>query len=230
MWLLISLIAPLVWPATCVHTAALHLHHPRSSGVWRQERHGNHGKPSTLNCTWYAVRQRVDHFGTLEALFPQWYCVYDKWWKPALQSGFNASTTSPGPIFFYTGNESPVGEYVNNTGLMWELGERMGALLVFAEHRCEPDSNFFQWMECPRCVSYCTTAQALQDYADIMALLRKRHSQRAPVVVFGGSYGGMLAGWMRMKYPEVIGLSTLLCSTRSWLVDAFRQRSICSKR
>lgn len=32
--------------------------------------------------------------------------------------------SAPGPIFFYTGNESPVEEYINNTGLMWELGEQ----------------------------------------------------------------------------------------------------------
>jgi hypothetical protein len=34
-----------------------------------------------------------------------------------------------------TGNESPVEEYVNNTGLMWELGIELDALLVFVEHR-----------------------------------------------------------------------------------------------
>ena len=32
------------------------------------------------------------------------------------------------PIFFYTGNESPIEPYVNNTGLMWNLGRELGAL------------------------------------------------------------------------------------------------------
>ena len=175
----------------------------KSFGVWRQE--SESAKPSTLNCTWRDFQQKVDHFGTFSGTFAQRYCVFDKWWRPALQSGFNVSSTSPGPIFFYTGNESPVGEYVNNTGLMWELGEKMGALLVFAEHRCEPDSHpIFKGDSCPRCVSYCTTAQALEDYAAIMSQLRQQHVQRAPVIVFGGSYGGMLSGWMRMKYPEAL--------------------------
>ncbi|CAE7673015.1 DPP7 [Symbiodinium pilosum] len=99
---------------------------------------------------------------------------------------------------------SHVGEYVNNTGLMWQLGEKMGALLVFAEHRCEPQSHPMFNGGCPRCVSYCTTAQALEDYATIISHLREKQAQRPPAIVFGGSYGGMLAGWMRMKYPEVV--------------------------
>lgn len=32
------------------------------------------------------------------------------------------------------------GVYVNQTGLMWELAPSFGALIVFAEHRCEPSS------------------------------------------------------------------------------------------
>ena len=36
-------------------------------------------------------------------------------------------TTTTERILFYTGNESPVDEYVNNTGLMWEYGASRGA-------------------------------------------------------------------------------------------------------
>lgn len=34
---------------------------------------------------------------------------------------------------FSAGNEGNVANYVNNTGLMWELAQELGALLVFAE-------------------------------------------------------------------------------------------------
>lgn len=41
------------------------------------------------------------------------------------------------------------------------------------------------------------------DYVELLAHLKKnRHDH--PVVVFGGSYGGMLAAWMRMKYPATV--------------------------
>ena len=32
-------------------------------------------------------------------------------------------------------------------------------------------------------------------------LNKKTYCKDCPVIVFGGSYGGILATWMRMKYP-----------------------------
>ena len=52
--------------------------------------------------------------------FSQRYCVYE---------GFTKGH-SPTSVMFYTGNEAPVEEYVNNTGLMWTLGEELGSLIV----------------------------------------------------------------------------------------------------
>ena len=170
----------------------------------RQRRIGGHsqvapaGRPSTANCTWSMFQQNVDHFGTDSATFPQRVCTYSKWWRGASHSGFKASKDAPGPIMFYTGNESPVEEYINNTGLMWELGEQMGALLVFAEHRYEPLSHpALTGNGSQKCFSYCTTAQANADWGAIITSIRKQHTIRAPAVAFGGSYGGMLAGWFR---------------------------------
>ena len=81
--------------------------------------------PSTANCTWRAFNQTLDHFapGAAPYRFAQRLCLYD---------GFVKAGAPPSTILFYTGNESPVDEYVNNTGLMWEIGERLGALLLFA--------------------------------------------------------------------------------------------------
>ena len=116
---------------------------PRLIGGWRQAEVAA-GRPSIVNCTWQNFTQKIDHFGDAPGTFPQRLCLYDKWWRPGGGAGgrFRAAADAPGPILFYTGNESPVDEYVNNTGLMWEIGERLGVLLLLAPTRApnpEPD-------------------------------------------------------------------------------------------
>ncbi|XP_020535644.1 lysosomal Pro-X carboxypeptidase isoform X2 [Jatropha curcas] len=53
-------------------------------------------------------------------------------------------------------------------------------------------------------LGYLTSTQALADYATLMTDLKNNLSAtESPVVVFGGSYGGMLAAWFRLKYPHI---------------------------
>lgn len=91
---------------------------PRRIGGWRQHVDAirEPARPSTLNCTWRTFHNKIDHFGSDKGTFSQRLCIYDKWWSKAATVGFHAPAEAPGPILFYTGNESPIEEYVNNTG------------------------------------------------------------------------------------------------------------------
>jgi len=59
-------------------------------------------QPSIVNCTWLWYNASLDNFApglpNGGATYQQRYCLYDKYWD------------GKGPIFFYTGNESPVEE------------------------------------------------------------------------------------------------------------------------
>ena len=47
--------------------------------------------------------------------------------------------------------------------------------------------------------------QALADYTAVMrSLLTNLSAPDAPVIAWGGSYGGQLAAWWRIKYPHVV--------------------------
>lgn len=160
---------------------------------------------SIANMTCDFFTQPLNHFVPRgkSPSFQQRYCVYD-----GFVSKDDDNDKAPAPILFYTGNESPLEQYINHTGLMWELAPQLNARVVFVEHRYEgqslPPANLTK-----DCMSYGSTIQALADYADILQLHLNPHTvdnevPMAPVIAFGGSYGGMLSAWMRMKYPHLV--------------------------
>ena len=148
-------------------------------------------RPNVNNCTKMMFEQHWDQFGWRAETFLQRVYFYDKW----LVRG--------GPMFFYTGNEGNVALYTNCTGLMWENAQSMGALLVFAEHRFYGESKVCKG-GLKECGDYLGSEQAMADFAALIVFLKTKYPQIGATIVFGGSYGGMLAAWMRMRYPNLV--------------------------
>uniref|UniRef100_A0A4D5RL04 Putative lysosomal pro-x carboxypeptidase n=1 Tax=Ixodes scapularis TaxID=6945 RepID=A0A4D5RL04_IXOSC len=146
----------------------------------------------------HVFRTKVDHFAYHnDETFEMRYMVADQYWD-----------RNGGPIFLYTGNEDDIESFITNTGLMWEWAPEFNALLVFAEHRYYGKSMPFgnRSFESPSKLGYLTSEQALADYADLLLHLKAKlpGAEKSPVVAFGGSYGGLLSAWFRIKYPHLI--------------------------
>jgi lysosomal Pro-X carboxypeptidase len=110
------------------------------------------------------------------------------------------------PIWFYTGNEGDIELFAQNTGFMWDLVKDIPGTLVFCEHRfygkSMPFGNQTISYKSPEHLGYLTSEQALADFADLLQFLNPQ--ARRPVIVMGGSYGGMLSAWFRSKYPHLV--------------------------
>lgn len=110
-------------------------------------------------------------------------------------------------MLIYTGNEAPITDFVGPVGFQWVLGQELGALVVFAEHRfygesatapgsCGTPATPFR---------YLSTAAALHDFARVVDHLRQNlGAADSTVVAIGGSYGGMLAAWLRARFPHLV--------------------------
>lgn len=146
----------------------------------------------------YKFRTKLDHFAFHNnKTFEMRYVMADQYWDH-----------DGGPIFFYTGNEDEVENFIVNTGIMWDWAPEFNALVVFAEHRFYGQSLPFgnKSYESPHNLGYLTSEQALADYADLIMHLKYTlpGAEKSAVVAFGGSYGGMLAAWFRVKFPHLV--------------------------
>ncbi|ESO99078.1 hypothetical protein LOTGIDRAFT_207842 [Lottia gigantea] len=140
----------------------------------------------------------VDHFGFVnQDTYKQRYLVADQFWNK-----------NDGPIFFYTGNEGDITLFCNNTGFVWDIAPEFHAMIVFAEHRYYGTSLPYgdQSYKDPSKLNYLTSEQALADFATLIEYIKSTTpgSKNSKVVTFGGSYGGMLSAWFRIKYPNIV--------------------------
>ncbi|KAK2981234.1 hypothetical protein RJ640_030623 [Escallonia rubra] len=144
--------------------------------------------------------QRLDHFSFADLPnFPQRYLINTEHWVGPARMG---------PIFFYCGNEGDIEWFADNSGFVWEIAPRFGAMVVFPEHRYYGESMPYgsrdEAYRNATSLAHLTTEQALADFAVLITNLKRNLSaETCPVVLFGGSYGGMLAAWMRLKYPHI---------------------------
>ncbi|CAK8675028.1 unnamed protein product [Clavelina lepadiformis] len=155
--------------------------------------------------------QRIDHFNFQtvgEQKYKQRYLITDQYWKK-----------SDGPIFFYTGNEGDIYGLKKASGFLTDLAFKMQALVVFAEHRYYGTSlPFGNDSFTDDHVGFLTIEQALADYAYLIKYLKQQYAaSNSPVIAFGGSYGGQLAAYIRIKYPNLVAGSLAASAPLYWL-------------
>ena len=129
------------------------------------------------------------------------YLVDDQYFKDEKSAG------KLRPILFYAGNEGDITGFYNNSGFMTTtLAEKFGGLVVFGEHRYFGKSFPFDkaYAFKPGNNTYLTVENAMMDYVELIKHVKEVYgAEDKAVIVFGGSYGGMLASWIRMKFPHV---------------------------
>ncbi|KAM5584601.1 hypothetical protein ABKV19_004128 [Rosa sericea] len=150
----------------------------------------------------YYYAQTLDHFNYWPgsyATFLQRYMVSSMHWRGA---------GAAAPMFVYLGGEESLDESIGSIGFLTDNAPKFGALMVYIEHRYYgksiPSRPNMQDIYNATSLGYLNSAQALADYAEIILHLKRNLSADAsPVIVIGGSYGGMLAAWFRLKYPHI---------------------------
>jgi len=156
------------------------------------------------------VTTQQDHFDQSNInSWQQAYFTNDTFWVPG----------SDTPVFLCVGGEGPalhgdaVVDSVHCSNAAEWLHEK-GALMFALEHRYYGCHNM---SACPvtdfddvtSSLEFLTSRQAVEDVANFVRTMNDMYGLTAQNkwVTWGGSYPGMLAGWSRLKHPELIHAS-----------------------
>eukprot|EP00466_Bigelowiella_natans_P011168 jgi/Bigna1/72016/fgenesh1_pg.18_\ len=150
------------------------------------------------------VKNQIDHFRFTSSIrgsktgndvFDQKYLYFDGFWN-----NDNTTEDRSGPLLVYFGNEGKIEDFYNASGAIFEIAQELKAMVVFVEHRYYGQSlPFGNASFSAQNLVYLTVEQALAD----MAVFLSQTPTLFQSVLFGGSYGGMLAAWFRIKYPHL---------------------------
>ncbi|XP_065317723.1 dipeptidyl peptidase 2-like [Gordionus sp. m RMFG-2023] len=112
-----------------------------------------------------------------------------------------------GSLLFYTGNEGDITSFWNNTGSLFDFAYLVRGFIVFAEHRFYGKSLPFGAKSFDsNNIGLLSVDQALADFAELIRyiFIKFKLNPKIPVITFGGSYGGILSTYMRLKYPNLV--------------------------
>lgn len=173
------------------------------STAWRtflrgRSKGGNLGEPvvsskkSLPKEQWFT--QYLDHFNPTDVhVWKQRYFVNSDFYKPN------------GPIFLMIGAEGIANPKWMIEGQWIEYAKEFGAMCFYLEHRFYGKSHPTSDLSVKNLV-YLSSEQALADLAYFIQSVNigYKFPNNAKWIVFGGSYGGSLAAWMRAKYPHLV--------------------------
>lgn len=133
--------------------------------------------------------QRLDHFTPTDT----------RTWK---QRYFKAGPASSDTLFVMIGGEGAAYSGWMTTGMWSVWGEAHRAVRLQLEHRYFGKSHPTSDTSLPN-LRYLHSEQALADLAEFITA-KKKEFRATKVIVFGGSYSGVLAAWLRLKYPHLV--------------------------
>lgn len=138
--------------------------------------------------------QMLDHFDPTNArTWKQRYFENTAYYKPG------------GPVFLLIGGEGAANAKWMVEGQWIEYAKQFGALCFQIEHRFYGQSYPTADMSIKNLV-YLNSEQALADIAYFIENQKNisKSLNNVKWIVFGGSYPGSLAAWMRVKYPHLV--------------------------
>ncbi|XP_045673777.1 lysosomal Pro-X carboxypeptidase-like [Phyllostomus hastatus] len=120
--------------------------------------------------------------------FSQRYLIAGQHWQK--EGGFILSYTDSGQSF------------IERQDIIVVKSESFSQLIKFEFWFCHYPVQLWD----SRHLNFLTSEQALADFGELIKHLKRTipGTENHPVISLGGSYGGMLAVWFRMKYPHMV--------------------------
>ena len=147
---------------------------------------------ASLQTRWHDVY--LDHFDlSANSTFPLRFLVDESCTS-------RSAREVPQRIVMYVGNEGSIEDFAANSGFLWTLAKRWRAVVVLVEER-----YFGASVPAQPVTRYLSSAQVLGDNVQVITeALRPRYGAGTQIVAVGGSYGGMLAAWLRRQHPSLV--------------------------